>query len=375
MPEPSSLVLLSLGPKTSDPPVGGAGPKVVRGVCRRPFEGSLNGADVFVFEDGKWWIEWEVERYAPTTYEGAVLYGPDEEWCRSAVSRARQTWCPSTRRYLASVTTGRTFAVPCLAWSCPGCNKRKWFASRELFRRGIEAAWERGEPVRMLTLTAPRRTMTVPELGAAWDDLAQLLRRGGPAPVRPVKPKNLKSAAAKEKWKERYEQWVEACKERVSLLDEYASVVEFGGKHGRIHLHVFATGRFVAQKQLSKWAMQSGFGKIAHIVEVKQETAKQVGSYAGKMASYAAKANDPAVLMKQHGATRVRPVRSSAGWLTGGLRGVEEQLGIRPKARRAGEPPRSGGPWALIELNADGEPRWRRTIGDTDQLPRAHVAA
>ena len=359
---------LPFRPKSSDPLVEGDGLEVIRRTERTPDQGLGTGGGSLVFEDGEWWIEWEREFYPPGSREAAV-YGPDPAWCASVVSSARRSWCSSSRRYLASVTTGRAFALPCHAWNCPGCNKRKWFACRELFRIGIESAWARDERVRFLTLTDQHGQMSVEELSAAWDDLAQLLRRGGPAPKRPNKPEKMETLADKKEWEKRYASWVKKCKARKPLLREYAAAVEFGAGHDRIHLHVLMTGQYVKQEKLSYWARRCGFGEISFIREVEQGTAAEIGGYAGKMASYAAKASKHVELMKDRGALRARPVRASKGWVPGGLRGIEEQLGIRPKKRTGSEPLRDGGPWAIIELNSGGVPEWVRTIGATDSLP------
>lgn len=275
-PDASSLVLPPKGPNSSDPQVEEGGSGVIRKVRRTPAEATEFQGNGLVWEDGEWWIEWEQESYAPNTYE-AALYGPDADWCAEAVTRAKPSWCPSSRRYIVSVTSGRAYSVPCLAWNCPGCNERKWFAARELFRLGIEAAWARGA-----TLTDPRGRMTVSELGEAWDGLALLLRRGGPAPKRPKKPESFESKAEREKWKKAYARWRAKCAARKSLLNEYSAVVEFGDETGRIHLHVLLTGDYIPQQRLKWWAKRHGFGEITHIVEVEQGTALEVGAYAGE---------------------------------------------------------------------------------------------
>lgn len=361
---------LPFRPKSSDPLGEGDGLEVIRRAERTRDQGLGTAGGSLVFEDGEWWIEWMRDFYPPESREAAV-YGPDPAWCASVVASARRSWCSSSRRYLASVTTGRAFTLPCHAWNCPGCNRRKWFACRELFRIGVESAWARDERVRFVTLTDPHGQMSVEELSAAWDDLAQLLRRGGPAPRRPEKPAKLETEAEKKEWQKRYASWLRKCKAREPLLSEYAAVVEFGDAHDRIHLHVLMTGDFVPQKQLAYWAKRCGFGRINFICEVEVGAAEKVGGYAGKMASYAAKASKRVELMKERGALRVRPVRSSKGWVPGGLRGIEEQLGIRPKKRSAGKPSRDGGPWAIIELNSKGDAEWVRTIGATETLPHA----
>lgn len=347
-PEPPSLVL----------PYGLISPDL-------PVRDAEDDEDALVFDDGEWFLHLKpLPRFPLTSYAGAFLVGPDEEWCRQAVAEARKTWCPNSRRFLASITTRRSFAVPCLSWSCEVCQKRKWYAARELYRRGIEAAWERGDKVRFVTLTDGRGNMTVPELGAAWDDLAKALRRGGFAPARPKKPTDPAKHAA---WRKRYDAWLKTCKRRSSLLDQYATVVEFGAEGSRqIHLHVLMTGDFIPYKKLSIWAKRCGFGEIAHITLVSQGDANEVGGYAGKLASYTAKAIRHGEEMHLRGAVRLRPVRSSRKWLADGLTGVERDLGIRSKGLSTDR-----GPWAMIEIDSKGQPRWTRTVGSAAALDEA----
>ena len=353
---------------------------------RTPAEGvgaTVDGEQVIpgealVFENGEWFIEWRDTGYPVESYEGAFLVGPDDEWCEKAVRGARACWCSNSVRFLASITTGKAFALPCLSWSCEKCNPRKWHAARELFRLGIEAAWARGERVRFLTLTVKHEDVSAAELAACWNRLALTLRRGGPAPARPKKPKKLRTDEQRKQWRKRYEQWQEACRRRQSYLDQYAAVIELGEKTGRFHMHVLFTGRYVGHKRLRRMAAAAGFGSVTYIklVRNKGDAAEAMARYAGKMASYTAKATAVAESLRARGSNRVRPVRTSRQWLAGGLRGIEEEKGIRKKKRQPGDPePKDRGPWAMIELDGGGRPRWRRTIGDPSVAPRASQLA
>ena len=382
-PSEPSLVSPSLRPKTSDHPVEVSVTEEVKRTRREAFEGQGTVVDgelivpgeEILFEDGEWWLVVKDERYPVGTYEWAFLTGPDEEWCAAAVERARACWCSNSRRFLASASTGSVFALPCLSWSCEKCNRRKWHAARELFRRGIEDAWANEQQVRFLTLTVVRDDMTVQELSKAWDKLALLLRRGGPAPARPKKPKELKTKAQRAAWRKRYEQWKKKCSRRESYLDRYAAVIELGERTGRIHMHVLMTGRYIAHARLKLCVRRCGFGEVTHITLVRNnggDSAAAMSAYAGKMASYAAKAGGVAEQLHARGAKRVRPVRSSHDWLENGLRGIEEELGIRKKQRGSDDPPpKDRGPWLMVEANQHGEARWSRTIGDKTVLPRA----
>jgi hypothetical protein len=84
-------------------------------------------------------------------------------------------------------------------------------------------------------------------------------------------------------------------------------------------------------------------------------------SAAGYSTKIAAKANEVAEAMARKGAKRVRPIRASRGWLPGGLRAIEAELGLRAKAKSADE-------WVQVRVNE----------GDIEVVPqkaRAHPAA
>lgn len=388
-PNPSSLDLKLLEPSSPDLA------DLVAGTVES-WENAL------VFEDGEWFLHLgPLPRYPLTSYIGAFKVGPDEDWCRDAVARAKEVRCPSAY-YMANVLTGFCFAVPCLAWRCEVCQQRKWLAASELFRKGIEAAFARGERVRFVTLTDGGGEMSIEELGAAWDDLSKLLRKGGPAPKRPRKPTDPKKLKA---WPKTWARYLKKCRARKSLLHEYAAVVEFGAAShtGRIHLHVLMTGEFIAQRQLSNLAQRSGFGPITHISEVRQGSADQVSDYAAKMASYTAKMSRQVENFHARGAQRVKPVRSSRGWCEGGVREVEYELQMRRRPAKDENleaarlevakleaaqlddgqletarldlakleaTKKKSGPWALIERDPDGTARWMRTVGNRDALPQ-----
>jgi hypothetical protein len=123
-------------------------------------------------------------------------------------------------------STNAAFPLSCRSWTCPSCSRVKWWAARELVARGMRAAFERGDEVRFLTLTDGSRggTMTIKALSSAWDDLANLLRAGGPAPPRPPRGSG---ADAQQRWRA-------TCKARRSYLSEYALVLEVGPRGGRL---------------------------------------------------------------------------------------------------------------------------------------------
>jgi hypothetical protein len=262
------------------------------------------------------------------------------EWGEHILGRTPECRCPASRYVLVNLRTGRSFGVLCKSWSCSYCQKRKWVAVAALLYNGIERAWDAGERVRLLTLTdGSGAGMTVSEVSAAWDKLAKLLKRGGPAPERPAAGSGADAQAA----------WRDACKSRVSYLSEYAMVLEVGGNVNRqLHAHVLATGRFIYQAGLAQWAAQCGFGRIADVREVSRGDAREVGGYAAKqLAGYASKTGQ-ALALADRGGERLRPVRLSRGWYGGGLRRAEEELGFRA-------PPTAEGTerWFIIRHDAD----------------------
>lgn len=267
--------------------------------------------------------------------------GISASWVQQIVAATGKGRCKKSERILASVSTGRAFPIACRSWLCPSCQRFKWAAARALVARGILAAHERGERVRFVTLTS-RGSPSIKQFSACWDDLAKLLRAGGPAPKRPPRGSGGKQ---QERWRRR-------CKARSSYLREYALVLEIGpgGSH-QLHAHVLMTGRFIPQRLLSAWARRSGFGKVAYIQNVQLGDAAEVAAYAAKLAGYGSKAGQEVAKLKKRTRLRLRPLRTSRGWYPGGLRKVEEDLGMRSSSD--GTDP---GPWVLIRHDGQGAP-------------------
>jgi hypothetical protein len=111
------------------------------------------------------------------------------------------------------------------------------------------------------------------------------------------------------------------------------------------------TGRFIPQRLLSAWARRSGFGKVAYIQDVQLGDAAEVAAYAAKLAGYGSKAGQEVAKLKKRTRLRLRPLRTSRGWYPGGLRKVEEDLGMRSSSD--GTDP---GPWVLIRHDGQGAP-------------------
>lgn len=250
---------------------------------------------------------WDLRQYDPTWVPAATDPWPSPY--RDAVELARLPDCPNTYGfYLVNLDEDTAFPMACKGWGCPVCSRRRARAARLLFERGMVAAVRRNERLRFMTLTddAPG-TMTVPELGRCWNRLrGKLVRKG--------------------------------------LLRDYAMVVEFQ-QRGALHIHAVCTGEFIPQRKLASWAKDAGWGAHAHIAEVK--SVLDVATYSLKAASYATKAMSSAEAMRKKGATRVRPIRTSTGWLPGGLRAIEEELRIRPSGK-------SEARWAKVRVMPDG---------------------
>lgn len=265
------------------------------------------------------------------------------------MARAGDSRCERSRYVLASLSTGAAFNVSCRSWTCEHCRVAKGRAARELVRRGMRAAIERGDELRFLTVTdgSARGTMTVAQLSAAWDNLAELLRVGGPAPPRPPKGSGEEAQA----------RWRARCRARRPYLSEYALVLEVGRRGGRLHAHVILTGRYVPQRKLSAWAKRCGFGSVVDIRAIDQGRAAEVAGYATKLADYATKAAGELPAGKVRGRKRLRVLRTSRGWYDGGLRRVETELGYRSEKGS-----RDPGPWLLIRHNGGGRVVAKRTL-------------
>lgn len=252
-------------------------------------------------EDDQPWEDW-LTAWEPLPGE------PVKSPYRAAVEKAPPPECPNTNG-LFLVNVSRNYAMPisCRSWRCNVCAVERGRAVYLLFERGIAAAKSRGERVRFITLTdGAAGAMTVADLGAAWNRLRTTLKREG-------------------------------------KLKEYAACIE-PQRRGALHLHVLCTGEFVAQRQLRRWAEQAGWGSHVDIRIVRD---KGAAGYSSKLAAYAAKANEVAEAMARKGAKRVRPIRVSRGWLPGGLRALEVELGLRSSGKSQDE-------WVRVWVNRDG---------------------
>jgi hypothetical protein len=131
-------------------------------------------------------------------------------WLSSAVSRAKSSRCPNAYAfYVVSLSSHRAVLLPCGSWACVHCGRKKKEAARLMIEDGIARARARGHRVRFITLTSPsRQGLTMRELYVAFNRLRTKLRRSG-------------------------------------HLREYFAVVETT-QAGALHLHVLATGRYLA---------------------------------------------------------------------------------------------------------------------------------
>jgi hypothetical protein len=194
-----------------------------------------------------------------------------------------------------------------------------------MIEEGVERAQERGERVRFLTLTSPGDApLSNRQLYEAWNRVRTTLRKSGE-------------------------------------LAEYLAVVELQERDGGApHLHILATGKFVAQRRLSALANGAGFGPIVDIRAVRGTGERSAGGYLVKsLARYATKANAAALAqaVKSEGgqkARRVRPVRMSRGWFDGGMRAAEKQV-LALMGLAQGE--RDPGPWFLVMKDYEGNIR------------------
>lgn len=225
----------------------------------------------------------------------------------SLIAAAPKTRCQNNRGlYVANVIAGVAFELTCDRWDCPAptCGGLKKLAARELFFQGAQNAWDRGERVRFVTLTAPSRGMTVAELGDGWNRVVAYLRPRG-------------------------------------LLDQYALVVELQ-ERGAPHLHALCTGDFIPKADLERIAVgrkgsKGRFGKVSDIREARTTGPRSLVAYMAKgpargrrdsaeeLARYASKAGATQRL-RRPGGVRTRPVRTSRLWYPGGMTGAAEAV-------------------------------------------------
>jgi hypothetical protein len=169
--------------------------------------------------------------------------------------------------------------------------------------------------------------MTMPELGAAWNRLRATLKKN-------------------------------------ELLGEYVAVAELQNR-GEPHLHVIASGEYVAQKELAKWGAKAGFGPVTDIRAVRGTGRRSLTGYLLKqldqeLADYVTKAS--AAKLKERAAKdanskrkQVRPVRLSRKWYPGGFKAAEQAVLARQAILRGElEGPKDEGPWFVVLKAFDG---------------------
>lgn len=239
----------------------------------------------------------------PTSLDSPLgLLGQTETFGRGAVARelldaAPKTRCPNTYGlFVVSAEKGKAFPLTCSRWDCPnpGCGGLKREAAREAFTGGTEQAWERGEQVRLMTLTSLPGT-THPEFQAGVKRSLLVLRKRG-------------------------------------FITEYGGAIE-RTVSGLPHAHLLITGKYIPQRELSRIARggptcQTRLGEVVDIRAVrntgprsavsdyllKQQTAGELARYVSKAATEQARA-----ARALEGVTRQRPIRLSRGWYPGGL--------------------------------------------------------
>ena len=251
----------------------------------------------------------------------------------AAVSSAPRARCPNApRRWVWELRTGKTSQLACGRWSCPVCGVKKRAAAEVVFESGMVKARSRGERLRLITLTDGTGDMDLPALYTAWNRLRTKLRRRG-------------------------------------VLNEYAAVVE-ATAGGRLHLHVIATGRYIRQRTLAREAEAAGFGRIAHIKELRKGRAfDRAARYMAKYLSKQEEGSERAAAVASAATTRMRPVRTSRGWgMT--VREAERIVVERWIAARGGTPalPVQDATWVMVTA-ADASDRFRVWHGREELSP------
>lgn len=263
-----------------------------------------------------------------------------------------QTRCRNAGRFYLSGDTADGpvwFPLNCHRWDCPApsCGGLKRAAAAEQIVGGVRRAFDAGERVRFITLTAPSRGMSLQQLGDGWRRMLSSLRPSGE-------------------------------------VREYVGVVELQ-RRGEPHLHLLATGEFIHYKRLSKLArggagVKGRFGRVAWIEEVTPVSAgevslagyftKELQAVGAELASYITKVK--AEQLREFGMVkggRKRPLRRSDGWYPGGQAVAEAAV----KRRWYPEPSAAEqvkGDWRMYEVRPDtGEVRFIKVMGAAETAP------
>jgi hypothetical protein len=263
---------------------------------------------------------------SPLGLLGKTKSKPPGAVARELVDAAPKTRCPNTYGlYIASADKRVAYPLTCGRWDCsaPGCGGLKAAGAREVFTGGYELARERGEWVRLATLTSLPGT-SGPEFQAGLNRLLNVLRDKG---------------------------W----------LSEYGGAIE-RTQTGLPHAHLMMTGAYIAQDELSRLAYggrtcETRLGEVTDIRAVrstgprsalttyllKQQTGAELAQYVTKAATEQARARRAVEGVKYH-----RPIRLSRGWYPGGQGAAEKVV----KARWSdGAEPVTANDWAILRLD------------------------
>jgi hypothetical protein len=230
---------------------------------------------------------------------GLIQSIPAPSRVASLIGQAPRTRCQNNAGlFIVSAISGVAFELTCGRWDCPapGCGGLKRRAAREVLTGGLEAAWDRGERARLITLTAPPAGMNMRQVYDGWNRVKAALKHHG-------------------------------------MITDYAGTIESQKRRGGLHLHLLTTGEFIPQKRLSEIAQgrpgsAGRFGPVVDIRAVRNTGRRSAAAYllkqvADDMAGYVAKAAAPEHarlrLISPIRPTRLRPLRLSRGWYPGGL--------------------------------------------------------
>lgn len=250
------------------------------------------------------------------------------------IGHAPRTRCQNNAGlFIVSAISGVAFELTCGRWDCPapGCGGLKRRAAREVLVGGLEAAWDRGERSRLITLTAPPAGMNMRQVYEGWNRVRQSLTNRG-------------------------------------LLTGYAGTIETQKRQGGLHLHLLTTGDYIPQQRLSEIAQgrpgsKGRFGPVVDIRAVRNTGRRSAAGYllkqvADDIAGYVSKAATPEHarlrLISPVRSKRLRPLRLSRGWYPGGLSAAAK---VVTAEWSKGAPPIQADDWQIWRLDrTTGQP-------------------
>lgn len=237
--------------------------------------------------------------------------------------------------YVASVSTGQAFELPCGRWDCGSCGRFKQVAARELIGTGMAAARQREERVRSMVITSPKGETVeyLREFSKALNGLITGLKKN-------------------------------------HGVREWCGVVEFNKATGAPHLHMLFTGDYIAQAKLSRAAV-GRTGRLGEVAWIEEATPEKVlegymSKEVGQLASYLAKAQvDRRVV-----ALKFHPLRKSRGWYPGGQ--GEAEAVVRKRWIKD-KPTVKADDWQVVRVDDHGRVRPIRRPKPTEAVPLAPV--